>query len=108
MHSHILCNTPTKTPTRTPIKKKYSIPPTPPCSISGLVDYPPSRTSINYKGIFEMYGIVDHEPLVFQDGAKSNPYLTYVDTGYPERNGGMFGLEISYVSDIKHNFVAPS
>eukprot|EP00957_Ditylum_brightwellii_P011636 879064-Ditylum_brightwellii.AAC.1 len=63
MCSHISCNTPTKTPTRTPIKKEYSIPPTPPCSISGLVDYSPSQTSINDKEIFEMYGIVDPEPL---------------------------------------------
>lgn len=47
MCSHISCNALTKTPTRTPIKKKYSIPPMPPHSISGLVDYPPSQTSIN-------------------------------------------------------------
>eukprot|EP00957_Ditylum_brightwellii_P134568 10259425-Ditylum_brightwellii.AAC.1 len=49
-----------------------------------------------------MYGIVDSEPLVFQCRTKSNPYLTFVNTDYPEENGGMFGLEVSYVSDIKH------
>eukprot|EP00957_Ditylum_brightwellii_P176421 13434205-Ditylum_brightwellii.AAC.1 len=53
MRSHILRNTSTKTPTGTPIKKKYPIPPMPPRSISDLVDYPPSQTSINYKDIFE-------------------------------------------------------
>eukprot|EP00957_Ditylum_brightwellii_P106198 8101709-Ditylum_brightwellii.AAC.1 len=60
----------------------------PPCSISGLVDYPPSQTRINYKDIFEVYDIVDPEPPVFLDGTKSNPYLTFADTGYPEGNGG--------------------
>eukprot|EP00957_Ditylum_brightwellii_P160367 12208269-Ditylum_brightwellii.AAC.1 len=65
----------------------------PPHSISGSMDYPLSQTSINYKNIFEIYGIVDPQPLVFQDRTKHNPYHTFVDTGCPERNGGMFELE---------------
>ena len=102
MCSHISCNALTKTPTRTPIKKKYSIPPTPPHSLSGSVqDYSPSLGSIDYNDACQIYGITDPEPLLFQNGTKSNPYITFVNTYYPERNRGMFGFEVSYMGDIQ-------
>ena len=84
------------TPTKTPIKKKIGIP-TPPRSISSMVDYS-SKQPISTK-----YGFVDHDFLFIQDGTKSYPYITLVNTKFPERNGGMFGFDISFVSDIQHN-----
>eukprot|EP00957_Ditylum_brightwellii_P039557 2992585-Ditylum_brightwellii.AAC.1 len=66
----------------------------PPCSLSGSVqDYPPSLGSINYNDTCQIYAITDPEPLLFQNGTKSNPYITSVNTDYSERNGGMFGFE---------------
>ena len=90
------------TPTR---KKKYLIPPTPPRSVSGLTDYTATSSQLNVANFNEFiatYGIEDPEYLIIQCGTKSNPYITFVDTKFPERNGGMFGVEINFVSDIQH------
>eukprot|EP00957_Ditylum_brightwellii_P185263 14107532-Ditylum_brightwellii.AAC.1 len=46
-----ICHSLHNTPIKRPIKKKYFIPPKPPCALSGLVqDYPPSLGSIDYNG----------------------------------------------------------
>ena len=90
--------------TKTPIRKKFALPPTPPRSLSGLVDYSSVQASIgNYNEFAALYGIVDPELLVVQYGTKSNPYITFVDAKFPERYGGMYGFEVSFVSDIQHN-----
>eukprot|EP00957_Ditylum_brightwellii_P185501 14123631-Ditylum_brightwellii.AAC.1 len=60
------CHSLRNTPIKRPIKKKYSIPPTPPCSLSDSVqDYPPSLGSIDYNDACQIYGITDPEPLLF-------------------------------------------
>lgn len=84
------------TPTKTPIKKKFVLP-TPPRSISTSVDYSSKQP------IVTKYGIVENDFFFVQDGTKIYPYITLVDTKFPERNGGMFGFDISFVSDIQHN-----
>eukprot|EP00957_Ditylum_brightwellii_P049289 3740111-Ditylum_brightwellii.AAC.1 len=82
---HGLCNTPIKRS----IKKKHSIPPTLPLSLSGsMQDYSSSLGSIDYNDACEIHGITDPEPLLFQNGTKCNPYITFVNTDYPERNRG--------------------
>eukprot|EP00957_Ditylum_brightwellii_P006063 459142-Ditylum_brightwellii.AAC.1 len=40
-------------------------------------------------------------PILFQNGTKSNPFTTFVNTDYPERNRGMFGFEVRYMGDIQ-------
>eukprot|EP00957_Ditylum_brightwellii_P189194 14401159-Ditylum_brightwellii.AAC.1 len=61
-----------------PIKKRHSIPPTPLCVLSGSVqNYPPSLGSIDYNDACQIHGITDPETLLFQNGTKSNPYITF-------------------------------
>lgn len=91
-------------PTKIPVKTRQ-IPPTPPrsCTTSS-VGYPSTQASSIYLNDFTAYyGIVDHEALILQDGTKENPYITFVDSRFPERNGGMFGYEVTFVSDIQFN-----
>ena len=91
------------TPNRTPINKKILVPETPPRSLSGSVDYLSSQGSTsNFEELTAVYGISEHQTLFVQNGTKSNPYITFVDTNFPERNGGMFGFEVSFVNDIQY------
>ena len=90
-------------PTKTPVKTRQ-IPPTPPRSFTSSVGYPSTQVSSSYFNDFTTsYGIIDHEALILQDGTKENPYITFVDSRFPERNGGMFGYEVTFVSDIQFN-----
>eukprot|EP00957_Ditylum_brightwellii_P017616 1327038-Ditylum_brightwellii.AAC.1 len=49
------------------------------------------------------YGVVDPEDIIFQKGTKASPFVTFVDAEFPERNGGIHGCNITYVSGINHN-----
>ena len=92
----------TTTPTR---KKKYPVPPTPPRSLPGLTDYISTSSQQHFANLddfYTTYGIVDVEHLIIQWGTKTNPYITFVDTKFPERNGGMFGFQVNFVSAIQH------
>eukprot|EP00957_Ditylum_brightwellii_P011704 884251-Ditylum_brightwellii.AAC.1 len=48
-------------------------------------------------------GVVDPEDIIFQNGTKDSPFITFVDANFPERNDGTHGCDITYVSAIEHN-----
>eukprot|EP00957_Ditylum_brightwellii_P107074 8169744-Ditylum_brightwellii.AAC.1 len=49
------------------------------------------------------YGIVNLEYFVLQNGTKENLHVTLVNAIYPERNGGMYGCDITFMQDIEFN-----
>eukprot|EP00957_Ditylum_brightwellii_P120954 9225063-Ditylum_brightwellii.AAC.1 len=52
---------------------------------------------------FSQYGVYDPEQYILQNSSKSDPFITFVDDQYPERNGGLHGYDVTHVQDIDHN-----
>eukprot|EP00957_Ditylum_brightwellii_P190605 14509803-Ditylum_brightwellii.AAC.1 len=46
---------------------------------------------------YKEYGIVNPEAFILQNGTKTNLFVTFVNTQHPERNGGMYECNITYV-----------
>eukprot|EP00957_Ditylum_brightwellii_P028417 2145728-Ditylum_brightwellii.AAC.1 len=63
-----------------------------------------SGSSINIcHDVLQDYGIDDPECFILQNGTKANPFVTFVDSTYPERNGEMCGCDITLVHCIEYN-----
>eukprot|EP00957_Ditylum_brightwellii_P152097 11580444-Ditylum_brightwellii.AAC.1 len=47
------------------------------------------------------YGIVNPEAFILQNGTKTNPFVTFVNTQHLERNDGMYGCDMTYIQGIE-------
>eukprot|EP00957_Ditylum_brightwellii_P036852 2790542-Ditylum_brightwellii.AAC.1 len=81
-----------------PYKKMFESPPPVPIS-----DFSSVASSISRCDILQDYGVSNPESFILQDGTKSNPIVTFVNSVFPERNGGMCGCGITLVQGIEYN-----
>eukprot|EP00957_Ditylum_brightwellii_P004870 370928-Ditylum_brightwellii.AAC.1 len=56
-----------------------------------------------HRDIPQEYDVIDPESFVIQNGTKSDPFVTFVDCHHPERNSGMYGVDITLVHGIEFN-----
>eukprot|EP00957_Ditylum_brightwellii_P187138 14253309-Ditylum_brightwellii.AAC.1 len=97
--------TPRKTQVKVPfIQGKTTSPMTMPCSTSKSPGdlYSVASSSV-HRDILQEYDVIDSESFVLQNRTKFNPFVTFVDCHHPERNGGMYWIDITLVHGIDFN-----
>eukprot|EP00957_Ditylum_brightwellii_P182048 13869265-Ditylum_brightwellii.AAC.1 len=67
-----------------PYKKMFGSPLPAPIS-----DFHSVASGISSHNILQDYGVSNRKSFILQDGTKSNPNVTFVNSEFPERNGGM-------------------
>eukprot|EP00957_Ditylum_brightwellii_P023838 1798521-Ditylum_brightwellii.AAC.1 len=98
-------HTPQKHCLKSPPYKKMFAPPVPTLYSSSQPnsDFQSIGSNGGTHDFLQEYVIINSESFVLQIGTKENPYVTLVDAIHPERNGGMYGYDITFVQDIEFN-----
>eukprot|EP00957_Ditylum_brightwellii_P148259 11287992-Ditylum_brightwellii.AAC.1 len=97
--------TPKKLKLKSPsLKKRTTSPMTMHCSTpKSPSDLYSVSISAVHRDILQEYDMIDPESYVLQNRTKSNPFVTFVDCHHPERNGEMYGVDVTLVHGIKFN-----